>query len=152
MARDYEAGNTASRDRMHAIAESLPDTTLVQPMGNGWSIAGAFAHVAFWDRAAIARWDRWRQAGAFPADTGTWLEVVNAAASAQWQALPPRWAVIDAVSAADQVNDFLASLSDAEVDAARRAGLATILDRSIHRNGHMDDVERALDALARENP
>jgi hypothetical protein len=144
MARSYETANAASRERMQAIAENLPDTTLVQPIGNGWSIAGAFAHVAFWDQAVIARWDHWRQTGEFPQDQATWLEVVNAAASAQWQALPPRWSVLDAVSAAGIANDFLASLTEDEVTAAHRAGFDTMLDRSIHRNAHMDDVEKSL--------
>lgn len=144
MARSYEAANAASRERIQAIAESLPDTTLVQPLGNGWSIAGAFAHVAFWDRAVIARWDHWRQAGEFPQDDETWQEVVNAAASAQWQALPPRWSALDAVSAAGIVDDFLTALTEDEVTAAHRAGFDYLLDRSTHRNAHLDDIERSL--------
>lgn len=144
MTRAYEGPNRASQARMEALADSLPDTTLAQPMGNGWTIAGAFAHLAFWDRAVIARWDFYRQRGEFPPGGPDWQEIVNAAASAQWQALPPRWSVMDAVSAAGIANDFLASLTEDEVIAAHRAGFDGFLDRSIHRNAHLDDVEKSL--------
>lgn len=144
MTNTYDAANRASRERMRQIAESLPDTTLVQPLGNGWSIAGAFAHIAFWDRAVISRWDHWRQTGEFPPGESTWNEIVNAAAGAQWQALPPRWSADDAVYTAGVVDEFIDTLTDEERDAARVTNLGSLLDRSGHRNAHLDDIERSL--------
>ena len=45
--------NRAARARMRALAERLTDDELRQPVGEHWTVAIVFAHLAFLDRRAL---------------------------------------------------------------------------------------------------
>ncbi|MBA2278614.1 MAG: DinB family protein, partial [Chloroflexia bacterium] len=107
-----------SRERLRALATWLSDADLARPMGDGWTVAAAFAHIAFWDRFVLARWERHlRDGGPVVSLSDDLLDLVNAAALDQWLALPVRAAVRSAVDAAEAVDRTIATLPAETVEA-----------------------------------
>src|SRR5215216_5143808 len=45
--------NRASTERIRALAASLTDAQMQQPVGEHWTVAIALAHIAFWDRRVM---------------------------------------------------------------------------------------------------
>jgi hypothetical protein len=143
--RSHEARNAAATARLKALVARLSDEDLARDIGSGWTVAAALAHVAHRDRMVIVRWSAATAAGTLPVDIPPEISnVINDASLPLWLAVPPRTAADLAVSAAAEVDAFLAGLPDAALDAAVAAGVPRVLDRSTHRSEHLDDLERAL--------
>lgn len=115
------------------LAVRLPD---------GWTVAGALAHVAFWDRQRLCLMRRW---AAGEVGTGAYDgEVFNAALQPLLEMIPPERAAAAAVQAAEEVDALLLEVSDEVVEAALAHSDAPNLDRGSHRTYHLDRVEHAL--------
>jgi hypothetical protein len=111
-------------------------------LGNGWTVGGALAHLAFWDRQRLCLMRRWASGqeatGAYDGD------VFNAALQPLLELIPPERAAAAAVQAAEEVDLLLLQVSDAVVEAALARTDAPNLDRGSHREHHLDLVEHAL--------
>lgn len=57
---DYLAANDASRDRLHTLTAGLTTEELARRVNGDWTVAASLAHLAFWDRATLIRWQRHR--------------------------------------------------------------------------------------------
>lgn len=147
--RTYLARNDAARDRLTRLVARLGEDDLARPVGpgDGWTVAALLAHLAFWDRFVLARWERRLRDGGpiAPLDDGL-LDLVNAAGLPQWLALPTADAGRQAVDAATVLDRRIADLPSTIAAEARRLGFDRMLDRSGHRRDHLDDIERALSA------
>ena len=144
MSDDHLERNRATRERLAALIARLGERTVVLP--DGWTSAALLAHLAFWDRFAatrLARYVRDRQPMVFYDDA--FFELVNAAGLPQWTATPLGVAGADATDSAAAADLAIAKLSADEVAAVRALGRPTLLDRSGHRNQHLDQLERALE-------
>lgn len=131
---------------MRRILERASDDDLRRDLDDEWTVGATFAHIAFWDRVSRARWEAaLRPEGpgfvSYPQELIDW---VNAAALPQWRSLAPRAAVMDALSAAADVDALIERLPTATVEEALASGRARMLDRSVHRRDHLDRIERAL--------
>jgi hypothetical protein len=143
--RSHEERNAVSAARLNAFVARLSDADLTRDAGGGWTIAAGLAHLAHRDHMVTLRWSAATAAGTLPVDIPPEISnVINDASLPMWLAVPPRTAAEMAVSAATEVDAFLARLPDAALDAVAAAGVPRVLDRSIHRNAHLDDLERAL--------
>jgi hypothetical protein len=60
------------------------------------------------------------------------------------EAIPPDRAAEMAIKAAEEVDAFLLTVSDEVVDAALARPDRPKLDRGSHREGHLDQIEKAL--------
>ncbi len=143
---DHRERNAAERERMQRLMVRLSDEDLHRDADDGWTVAATFAHIAFWDRVSRARWEAaLRPEGpgfvSYPQELIDW---VNAAALPQWRSLAPRAALMDALSAAADVDALIERLPTPTVDEALATGRARMLDRSVHRRDHLDRIERAL--------
>ena len=134
--------NTAARDRLRALVARLDDADLARPLGGGWTVAAALAHLAFWDRRAHVLLARWERDGPGPSPVD--VEALNDALLPQWLAIPPRVAAEDAVRAAEAVDRAVEAASPATVAAAGAPDAALTLLRAKHRGEHLDEIERAL--------
>jgi hypothetical protein len=109
---------------------------------NGWTVAGALAHVAFWDRQRLCLMRRWAagedRSGAYDG------EVFNEALQPLLELIPPERAAAAAVQAAEEVDALLLQVSDELVRAALARPDAPNLDRGSHRGYHLDQIEQAL--------
>jgi hypothetical protein len=105
--------------------------------------------MAFWDRFAHARWLHAVNTGAGvpgPIDDEP-LELVNQAGLGEWGAIPARIAVEELLRAAENVNAFIASLERDTMSEVVQSGRQRLVDRSIHRNEHLETIEQAFPKL-----
>ena len=142
--RSYLDGNDRERARLAALADRLTDDQLARLLDGGWTVAALLAHVAFWDRFVLARWQRALAEGTTVASLDEPIqELINTAAVADWLAVPSR-AARQAVEAAEALDRTIAALPPTVVAEIRARGLPRLLDRSIHRREHLDAIEAAL--------
>ena len=134
--------NQVARERMNRVTVSLSDTELARALGGGWTIASALVHLAFWDRRQTALLQRWKAQGVAPAPSDP--DSINAAVECLAEAIPLRAAISLALSAAEAVDAEVRSLPADLVAAIEAAGYPNLLRRSVHRNAHLDDIERVL--------
>lgn len=118
---------------------------LARQVTEDWTVAALLAHLAFWDRFVLARWEAALGEGVLPMvlPSGA-IDMINAAAQLQWSALPIRSAGPEAMRAAEAVDRRIEELPSEMVDRVRAHGLERMLDRSRHRTQHLDEIERAL--------
>jgi hypothetical protein len=140
---NFVAENAASQQELRELLGELSDVDLAHSVGDGWTIATALAHAAFYDFRAAAAANRWRTDAEpipFPLDA----EMENAALEPLLLAIPPRAAARLALQAAEAADSAIASLP-----AELLARIAVINDsvgmfRSEHRREHMDQIRAAL--------
>jgi hypothetical protein len=131
----------ASRQRLAAIVSRLRPADLRRTNTHGWTVSALLAHIAFWDRFTIARWERFDRDGSMPP---TDVDLVNAAAVSQWKALPAEVAAREALEAAEAVDAKISALPDDVVLRMLAEHRAHLVDRSAHRKMHLDEIERAI--------
>jgi hypothetical protein len=142
--RSFIERNRTATARLRTLAVTLSDAQLQRPVGEHWTVAIALAHLAFWDRRVLALLDAANTAGEvvdIPIDLA-----VNDISLPLWAAIPPRTAAELAVASAEALDRRLAELPAAQV-AAMRTRSERWIDRSLHRNAHLDEIEAALNTL-----
>ena len=143
MTNDHNKRNRASRDRLAAVIAQLADRSIA--LSGGWTAAAVLAHLAFWDGLGAARLEKYlrdRKPMEFGSDALT--EFINAAGLAQWTATPIRAAAALATEAAAKIDGLIEALPKDAFDALRAMNVPRVLDRSLHRKEHLDEIERAL--------
>ncbi|MBI4321071.1 MAG: maleylpyruvate isomerase N-terminal domain-containing protein [Chloroflexi bacterium] len=143
------ARNEAARALLCALAARLSASDLEQPLGHGWTVAAALAHLAFWDRRVLALLEEVEQ-GAHPAAVGfdaADFDAVNDAELEKWVAMPPQEAVREALAAAEAVDRKIADFSPGLVATILTTGRPRLIDRSIHRQEHFAEIEQAIGRL-----
>lgn len=141
---DYMDANTKGRERLRALVKGLTDEELALPAGDGWTIAAILAHLAFWDYRVLELIKRWKKVGVGPSPID--IDGVNDAMKPLCRAIPGREAAQLAVDAAEAIDVELANLPEdlkPGIDALVQEGKFR-LDRSLHRNEHLDQIERIL--------
>ena len=135
--------NRAATARLRSLAGSLTDEQFRHPVGEHWTVAMVFVHLAFWDRRCLAMFDRIEAAGR---DTEVDIDlVVNDLSLPIWAAVPPRDATRIALEAAETL--------DARIEAYPDDLAAMVLEshprwirRHYHRDEHLGEAEAALNA------
>jgi hypothetical protein len=139
---EFDAANRASTERLERVIARLGGRDL--ELGDGWTSSALLAHIAFWDRLAGARWERRLDGrGEYPGMGIQHLELVNAASLPAWRALGPQAAADEALHAARAFDETVAHIGEADLTRAAVQS-RTFVDRSGHRNTHLDAIERAL--------
>jgi hypothetical protein len=146
MDRGYIERNQASRIRLRTLLDRLTDEDLARKVGE-WTVAMSLAHLAFWDRFGQLRWIETVASGReTPVAVGMPLtDLVNDASLDLWsRALDAAGIRAFVLAAAEAFDTHVASLPDDLVEAVQVAGQPRTLDRSIHRNGHLQPIEDAF--------
>lgn len=138
----FAESNRSQTERMRRLVRRLNAEMLAVRLPNGWTVAGALTHVAFWDRWRLCLMRRWAAGQDCTGLCAT--DVFNAAMQPLFELIPPERAAAAAVQAAEEVDALLLELSDAVVEAALARPDAPNLDRGLHRRHHLDQVEQAL--------
>jgi hypothetical protein len=142
----YAAQNEASRRRLETLVRGLSDADLAHSTDYGWTVAALLAHLAFWDQRMIMILKRWREEGldASPIDSAA----VNDSLRVICHALEPRAAVELCLSSAEAADAELATLTPERVKELEAHAAATDtqfrMNRSLHRDGHLNDIEALL--------
>ena len=141
---DLLVQNELTRDSLATLVGRLSDDDLAHNLGDGWTVAVALAHLAFWDERAALLLERYAD-GTPQHQIPDWYEdLLNQTLEPQWRALSPRAAAEGAVAAAEHVTSALRSLEDdlcAQLEATEDGYL---LRRFNHRQEHIDQIEAAL--------
>jgi hypothetical protein len=141
--RSYVAANTQTRERLRRLVERLSDDDLKKTVGDGWTVAVALGHVAFWDRRALALLERWHEKGVGPSPLPQDVDVINDALLPFILALPPRIAARLAVETAQALDRELEAMTEASLAAHRDVGSPFGLER-VHRREHLEQIEAAV--------
>ncbi len=144
--RDHDERNRRSSERMAQLAAKMDANVLRRPLGEHWTMAAGWLHIASWDRFVFERWTH--------ADANSLLlpvtfsagaeDVVNGTLTPLLLLIPADEAVGHALETALAVEQLIAGLSDERIEAAEGQGRLRMLDRSIHRTEHLDEMEAAL--------
>jgi DinB family protein len=132
--------NQSSRQRLRAVVERVGPGSLGTSLPGGWTVSALLAHLAWWDRIALERWDDLIQSEVPP----TYIaDSINDEMLPRWRSVPAEEAVREALAAAEAVDARIASAPD---DLVARVGREwpRMLDRSLHRNEHLDEIDRAV--------
>ncbi len=143
MTKDHNARNRAARERLEGLIARVGERDVV--VDGGWTAAGLLAHLAFWDRLAVARLEKHLREGKPPIfATDEVTDLTNAAAMRQWRDTPPRVAGAQAREAAAAIDRLIETLPADKLDGLKALGRSFLIDRSAHRKEHLDQIERAL--------
>ena len=138
----FAESNRTQTERLGQIVQRLGTATLALRLPNGWTVAVALAHLAFWDRQRLCLMRRWAAgkaaSGAYDGD------LFNETMQPLLELIPGEDAAAAAVRAAEEVDAFLLEVPDEVVAAALARPDAPNLDRGSHREHHLDQVEKAL--------
>lgn len=141
MDRSFVEKNWGATERIRQLASRLSDDQLTRPVGEHWTVAVALVHLAFWERRVLAIVEQLERDGRVDAPA---IDLsVNDLSLPIWAAVPPRAALRLALQSADELDRRLAGLS-APLLEALAAGSVRWVDRSLHRNSHLDEIEEAL--------
>jgi hypothetical protein len=138
--------NRSQTERLRRLADRLDESALALKLPNGWTVAGALAHVAFWDRQRLCLLRRWA--------AGDWCsgvyhgDLFNDTMQPLLERIPPRAAAEAAVRAAEEIDALLLQLPDELLAAAQARPDAPYLDRGAHRQYHLDQIDQALSAAS----
>lgn len=142
MERPFVAENAQARERLISLVARLTDEELRLPLGNGWTIAVALAHLAFWDQRYLFLMRKWEKSGVEPSPID--IDLTNDSLLSLWLALPPRVAADLAVSSAEAIDRELEEASSDLIAGIESLGEKFRLYRSLHRKLHLDEIEELL--------
>jgi hypothetical protein len=142
MDRPFVAENARERERLRSLVGRLTDDELSLPMENGWTVAVALAHLAFWDQRSLALMRKWRLTGVQPSPID--IDVINDSLLPLWLALSPRAAANLAVSSAEAIDRELEESPSELISAIESLGERFRLYRSEHRKLHLDQIEEII--------
>ena len=135
--------NRLTTERIRALARRLSDDELSRALDPVWTTSALFAHIAFWDRFVLARWNLAMTDGSRapePMDD-TPQDLINEAALPGWKAIPPRAAVDTCLAVAEEIDRFIGSLDTDVVVGLVRDRRERLVDRSLHRGEHLEVLE-----------
>jgi hypothetical protein len=149
VSKAYAESNRSERERMRALIARLDARGFGVRLPNGWTVAGALAHMALWDRQRLCLMRRWAvgdMVGGDPSDADRKYDgdIINDAVQPLLELIPPERAAAAALNAAEEIDTFLLETSDALVEMTLARPDAPNLDRGSHRRHHLDIIEKAL--------
>jgi hypothetical protein len=142
----YAQQNAESRQRLIDLTKRLSDEDLARSTDYGWTVAALLAHLAFRDQRMLMILRRWQEEGFDPSpiDAG----VVNDSLRVICHALEPRKAIELCLSSAEAMDAKFETLTSELVKQLEEHAAATDtqfrMNRGLHRNGHLDDIEALL--------
>jgi hypothetical protein len=133
--------NHAATERIRSLAGSLTDEQFRRPVGEHWTVAMVFVHLAFWDRRCLAMLDRIEAAGR---DTEVDIDlVVNDLSLPIWAAVPPHDATRIAIETAEALDARIDGYPD-DLAAIVLESHARWIRRHYHRDEHLGEAEAVL--------
>jgi hypothetical protein len=145
--RSFIELNRASTNRIRVLATRLSDTEMQTRVGEHWTIAIVFAHLAFLDRRALYVLDETERAG--KVINPDFDIFVNDLALPLWAAIPPREAARICLETAEVLDKRLETYPPDLLEMIR-AVRERYLFRAYHRNEHLDEAEAALNSRSKK--
>jgi len=143
---DHNEANRQSRTRLERLASGLDERSLRLPLGEHWTLAAGLLHLAFWDRFVLERWThaaRTLRTTPQPLEDEA-VDLINDALTPLLLVAPVEVAATQAIDAARALDGFIAQMPAETVEAIRGQGRPRLIDRSLHRREHLDEIEALL--------
>jgi Mycothiol maleylpyruvate isomerase N-terminal domain len=139
--RSFIDHNRLSTERIRRMAEQLSDDEMQHPVGQHWTVAIVFAHLAFWDRRVMYVLDMTERDGKlFIPEIDIF---VNDLSLPLWAAIPPRAAANIAIETAETLDRRLEGFPPRLLEEIFTYNKRWV-DRSLHRGEHLDEADAAL--------
>lgn len=151
MERQFVTENNRERERLVKLADTITDEELSLIIyKEGWTVAVALAHLAYWDQWSLQLLRKWRTSGqvSFPLidwETINDAMLTNDALLPLLLAIPPRVAAKLAVSSAEAIDRELEETPPEIISQIEQLQDETRLYRSQHRKLHLDEIEALLE-------
>jgi hypothetical protein len=139
----YVEANTTSRRRLEAFVNGLSDDDLRRETPYGGTVAALLAHLAFWEERVLVLIRRWQAEGIGEAPVDA--DMINDALQPILLALEPRAAARLCLESAAATDALLETLTPEFVRQIEAAPVFIRLNRSLHRNAHLEDLRRVMD-------
>lgn len=137
----YNEQNRASTERMKALAVRLTDEEMQIKVGEHWTVAIVFAHLAFWDRRVMYVLDMTQKNGElFIPEIDTF---VNDLSLPLWAAIPPREAARIGIETSEDLDKRLETYDPNLLEEIYNYNKRWVI-RGLHRNEHLNEAEAAL--------
>lgn len=137
----HVARNREQLERLRRLVARLGDDDLRRELPDGWTVADALAHLAFYDRRAQILLERFAREGVFASPYD--YETINAVLPHLTRRIPPREVVAEVLAAAEAADRAAAATPGTLIDEIRRLNQVK-LERAEHRRSHLDDIESLL--------
>jgi len=142
MDRSFIEQNRASRERMHILADRLTDEEMLTKVGEHWTVAIVYAHIAWWDRRVMYVLDMTEKDGRlFIPEIDIF---VNDLSLPLWAAVPPREAVRIALETADALDKCLEEYPPVLLEEIYNYNKRWVI-RALHRNEHLNEAIVAVE-------
>lgn len=145
--RDFIETNIAARERVTALAAALSDEEWMTPLGGDWTVGAGLAHLAYWENWFLVLAGRFLRTGS-SVSLRPDADAMNDAMLPLLLAAPRDATVASLIEAMSQVDQVIASMPDAQLEAIGFDGHYVNLFRSVHRDEHSNEVVRAIPRLA----
>jgi hypothetical protein len=133
--------NRASRERMRMLAERLTDEEMQTKVGEHWTVAIVYAHIAWWDRRVIYVLDMTEKNDKlFVPEIDIF---VNDLSLPLWAAVPAREAVRIAMENAEALDKRLEDYSPTLLEEIYNYNKRWVI-RALHRGEHLAEAEAAV--------
>jgi hypothetical protein len=139
--RSFVELNRKATERMRALAARLSDEELRHPVGQHWTVAIVFAHLAFLDLRAQYVFDATEREGRVI--NPDWDIFVNDLALPFMAAMPVRQAADLAIEVADKLDERIETYPPDLLEQIHTERTRYVF-RAFHRNEHLDEAEAAL--------
>lgn len=149
MTSPFVKENDESRQRLEGLVRGLSPEDLARTTPHGWTVSALLAHLAFWDQRVLVLLRRWKKQGVDPSPIDA--DAVNDSLKPLCLALEPRSITALCLSSAKEADAEIEAVSAELLKAIQAtAGTQFRLNRAIHRNGHLDDIELLLKTPGRQ--
>jgi hypothetical protein len=143
MANKYTQPNSAERAHLDKVIARLSPSDYGRPAGGpGWTVGGLLAHLAFWDNRALVLLAKWKKEGIGPSQID--VDVFNESMRPLCNAAPASVISKMAIGTAAAIDEEINSLSPEMLAMVERDGTPVRLNRGLHRNHHLAQVEKGL--------
>ena len=138
--------NAATRQELVELVSKLSEASYRCPIGLHWTVATTLCHLGFWDQRALFLLQSWASGGAIEISRldAPSVESINQAANSIALEVPGFAAGRIAVESAAAVDAFVAQISDDLGQRIEAAGCVRYLQRSLHRQEHLNKIRQAL--------
>jgi hypothetical protein len=143
MIRQFVTENARERERLRNLINKITDKELTLALNvEGWTVAVALAHLAFWDERRLVLVRKWETEGVTPSPIDA--DIINDALVPLLAAIPTRKAANLSILMAEALDRELEEASPDLIAAIEALGDSHALNRSIHRKMHIDEIEALL--------
>jgi 7-keto-8-aminopelargonate synthetase-like enzyme len=142
MEKTFIAENNAERQRLFEMTAKLTEKDLARQLPNGWSVADALVHLAFWDTYGLFLLREWQKNG-FKA-TSSDIPAVNEGVRVLSSAIPANAVVSLVRQAAEAVDSEVEKIAPKLIAAIEAGGKSCYLHRAEHRSAHLNRIESEL--------